>query len=116
MATVLSAADTVITRCGAMTLAEIAYCRATPILIPSPNVTGNHQLKNAKAFASRTGAFIIEERELSAQALEERVKSYYENPSMRHIIGKKSALLCSGDPKNKILRIIDEIICKKEGG
>jgi UDP-N-acetylglucosamine--N-acetylmuramyl-(pentapeptide) pyrophosphoryl-undecaprenol N-acetylglucosamine transferase len=48
MPTLLSAADVVISRCGAMTIAELSAVGAPSILIPSPNVTGDHQHKNAK--------------------------------------------------------------------
>ena len=48
MPTALMAADIVICRCGAMTLSEIAEAGVASILIPSPNVTNNHQYKNAE--------------------------------------------------------------------
>ena len=115
MATVLSAADTVITRCGAMTLAEISYCRAAPILIPSPNVTGNHQLKNAEAFSEKSGATIIEEKDLSHDTLFKAVKQYYEDPNLMRAIANRSADANSDEAKIKILKIIDDILCKKEG-
>ena len=115
MATVLSAADTVITRCGAMTLAEIVYCASAPILIPSPNVTGNHQFKNAKAFSEKSGATLIEEKNLSYDTLSNAVIHYYENPALRSEIAKRSASASSDEAKNKIIKIINDILRKKEG-
>ena len=44
----MAAADLVICRAGAMTLTELAKMKKSAILIPSPNVTDNHQYKNAK--------------------------------------------------------------------
>lgn len=65
----LQAADLVISRAGALTVAEITVCGKASILIPSPNVTGNHQFYNAKVVADRGGAVIIEEKELTDEKL-----------------------------------------------
>lgn len=65
----LSAADLVISRAGALTVSEITACGKASILIPSPNVTGNHQFFNAKVVADKGGAIIMEEKDLSDEKL-----------------------------------------------
>ena len=65
----LSAADLVISRAGALTVSEITACGKASILIPSPNVTGNHQFFNAKVVADKGGAIIIEEKDLTDEKL-----------------------------------------------
>ena len=65
----LSAADLVISRAGALTVSEITACGKASILIPSPNVTGNHQFFNAKVVADKGGAIILEEKELTEEKL-----------------------------------------------
>jgi len=65
----LSAADLVISRAGALTVSEITACGKAAILIPSPNVTGNHQYFNAKVVADKGGAIIIEEKDLTDEKL-----------------------------------------------
>lgn len=67
----LPAADLVISRAGAITVAEITACGKAAVLIPSPNVTGNHQYFNAKALADRGAAVLLSERELSEELLTE---------------------------------------------
>ena len=62
-------ADIAITRCGAITLSEICATGTPAILIPSPNVTGNHQYKNAKRIKSCGGGILIEEKHLSDKTL-----------------------------------------------
>lgn len=59
----MAAADVVICRAGAMTLAELAMIGKPAILIPSPNVTDDHQYKNAKVVADRGGAILVRESE-----------------------------------------------------
>ena len=53
MPTVMAAADIIIGRAGASTCNEIGASGTPCILIPSPNVTNDHQMKNAKILADR---------------------------------------------------------------
>ena len=69
MATMLAASDLVICRCGAMTLSEVAARGIPAILIPSPNVTNNHQYENGNAIVSMGGAKMIQEKDLTSSAL-----------------------------------------------
>ncbi len=71
----ISSADLVISRSGALTVSEISVCSTPSILIPSPNVAGNHQMFNAKAIADKGGAIIIEESDLSGQRLIEEIEA-----------------------------------------
>lgn len=64
MPQLLTAADLVISRAGAIALSEITACGKPSILIPSPNVTNNHQYYNAKALADAGAAVMLEEKEL----------------------------------------------------
>lgn len=83
MATYMRAADIVICRCGAMTLSEVAAARTVPILIPSPNVTDDHQYKNGKLFVDRGAALMIEESELNDRTLIDAVRYLENNPHLR---------------------------------
>jgi UDP-N-acetylglucosamine--N-acetylmuramyl-(pentapeptide) pyrophosphoryl-undecaprenol N-acetylglucosamine transferase len=58
------AADLVICRAGAMTIAEMALLGKACILIPSPNVANNHQYENAKRLADAGAAVLHEEKHL----------------------------------------------------
>ncbi|MBP3299943.1 MAG: undecaprenyldiphospho-muramoylpentapeptide beta-N-acetylglucosaminyltransferase [Clostridia bacterium] len=65
----MAAADVVIARSGAMTLTELAVLGKPSILIPSPNVTENHQFFNAKTYSDVGAAILMEETELSGNNL-----------------------------------------------
>lgn len=69
----LASADLVVSRAGALTLGEEALVGIPAILIPSPNVTGNHQYYNAKAVSDKGGAIILEEAELSVSKFVEEI-------------------------------------------
>ncbi len=83
----MAAADLVICRCGAVTLAELSALSKPSILIPSPNVADDHQKKNALLFANEKAATLLEERELSAATLEDAILPYYEAPELRRTAG-----------------------------
>jgi len=59
-----AASDFIISRAGAGSLSELS-CVAKPlVLIPSPNVTANHQYHNAHALEKKGAAYVIEEKNL----------------------------------------------------
>lgn len=54
------AADLVVTRAGATTIAELALQRKAVLLIPAPFLTGGHQLQNAKALTDASAARLVD--------------------------------------------------------
>lgn len=56
-----AAADLVVCRAGALTIAEIAFLGKASVLVPSPNVTADHQTKNAMALVDRGAARLVED-------------------------------------------------------
>ena len=75
MPLVMAAADVIIGRAGASSCNEIAATGTPCILIPSPNVTDNHQEKNARVLADRGGAVLILEEDCTAEKLYDTVKA-----------------------------------------
>jgi UDP-N-acetylglucosamine--N-acetylmuramyl-(pentapeptide) pyrophosphoryl-undecaprenol N-acetylglucosamine transferase len=61
MASLLGAADVVITRAGATTILELAALVKPTILIPNGRLTGGHQLKNAAVYLKEGAVRVIEE-------------------------------------------------------
>ena len=85
----LAAADIGILRCGAMTLAEVEAAGLPSILIPSPNVTANHQFKNARALADDGCAVVIRENDLNSEALKSEILHLVRDNPLRHGIREK---------------------------
>lgn len=71
MPQLMAAADLIITRAGASTLNEIQAAGTPCIIVPSPNVTDNHQEKNARVLERHNAAVVLTEPGLTAQALYE---------------------------------------------
>ena len=65
MPQLLKAADVAVSRAGAIAVSEIMACGLPSVLVPSPNVTNNHQYYNAKAVADRGAAVLIEEKHIA---------------------------------------------------
>ena len=99
----LSAADLVISRSGALTVAEVTVCGKAAIFIPSPLVTGNHQYYNAKAVADHGGAMIIEEKDLDNDTLIAQILKFKNQPELVAQMSRRSRA-CA--PMNAV-----EIIC-----
>jgi len=69
MPTAMAAADLVLCRSGASTLAELTAMGKPAVLVPSPNVVNNHQEKNARVLERAGGACVITENEADADTL-----------------------------------------------
>lgn len=79
MPTVMAAADLIISRAGASTLNEIAAAGTPCIIVPSPNVTNNHQEKNARILEQRGAAVVIRENECDGETLYKAAKQLLED-------------------------------------
>ena len=93
----LACCDLVICRAGALTLAEIQATGTPAILIPSPNVTGNHQYYNAMILQKNRAAIVVEEKNYNKFKLIKLVNSLYENKSLLHEFSRNSKLLAMPD-------------------
>lgn len=70
-----SAADVVIARAGAASLAEIAFFALPAILIPYPYAADDHQTRNAEIFMRAGAAILLKESELSIDLLASKIKT-----------------------------------------
>ncbi len=103
-----TAADFIISRAGAGTISELC-CIAKPILlIPSPNVTANHQYYNALALVKENAAIMIEEKELE-EKFQKNLLLIVRNESIQKKIKKNLKRLSKPDATQKILNEIIEI-------
>ena len=113
MPTHLTAADIVICRSGAMTIAELEATGAVPILIPSPNVTANHQYINAKYLSDRSAAILIEEKNLTTDELIDTVNRLKNDKNGRKIRAKKLQALSTPNASKAIVTELIHLIKSK---
>ena len=86
----LAAADLVICRAGASTLSELAAAGRASILIPSPNVAENHQYHNAMVLQNAGAAVVLQEKELTGEALVKLVKELTQDPARLRRLGENA--------------------------
>lgn len=107
--------DLVITRAGASTLVEFAAASKPCIVIPNPDLTGGHQLKNAKVYEDQQSVVVVQEKALrvSAEPLQSVLVQLIEDTEMRTQLGtslhRTLPELPAAHALAQLLRKIDQI-------
>ena len=110
MPTVMAAADVVISRAGSSTCNEICACGTPCILIPSPNVTNNHQEKNAEVLAQREGAVMIPEKDCTAELLYDQIKTLLADSDRRKKMICRLQEMVRMDSTERICDILEDLV------
>ncbi len=110
----LAAADLVICRSGASTLAELEAAGKASILIPSPIVAGNHQYHNAMVLGKAGAAEVIEQKDVTSEKIISKIEELYNNPDKVSIMAQSAAGLHMNDTNERILSVIDKLIAKSD--
>ncbi len=112
MADCMSAADIVISRCGANALCELEALGRASILIPSPNVAGNHQYHNAMVLQKAGAGCVIEEKDLDENKLIQTVSELIKNPEKIEQMGKKAREVYVDNTNERIWNALNPLIKK----
>ena len=105
----MKAADLVVCRSGATTLAELTASARPSILIPFPGATDDHQRKNAEALARNGAATMIDQRELTGDRLASEILSLAGNEVERRQMGEAASRLARPDAAKVIVNKILEL-------
>lgn len=116
MPQLMAAADLVICRAGASTLSELTYMGKPALLVPSPNVTDNHQEKNARVLEKAGAAKVALEDELDAEKLLDMISDMLSDSEGLSVMNENSLKTGSADAAEKIARIIGELAGFEEIG
>lgn len=109
MPAALGAADLVIARAGAGTIAEITCCGLPSILIPYPYATSNHQFKNAYLLELARAAIVILDKELNGQILARTITELVNDRERQKEMGEKAKTLSHPEAASKIVDLIYEL-------
>lgn len=113
MPRVMTAADLVMCRAGASTISELCYMGKPVIIVPSPNVTNNHQEKNARVLEEAGGAKVLLEGEFDAQSLLADVKELLADDEKLKAMSAAMTSLAAEDATERICGIILDTIHKE---
>lgn len=96
MPAVMAAADLVLCRGGASTISEISAIGKAAIIVPSPNVTNNHQEVNAAALAQKGAVHMLLEKDCSGKTLYHEVERLLNEKETR--VEMERAISAAGVP------------------
>ncbi len=105
----MRSADLLISRAGATTLCEIQAVGIASILVPSPYVPNNHQYHNAMALVNKDAAILLEEKDLSAERLNELVNSVIHDDARLHALAENAKTLGNVDVMKNIVEAIENL-------
>ena len=114
MPRVLAAADVVIGRAGSGTCNEISATGTPCILIPSPNVTNNHQEKNARVLETGGGAVVLLESECTAARVYQQIKDLLSDSRKCDEMSKNLRNMAVSDSTDRICRIAEKLAQKQK--
>jgi UDP-N-acetylglucosamine--N-acetylmuramyl-(pentapeptide) pyrophosphoryl-undecaprenol N-acetylglucosamine transferase len=113
MSDAYAAADMVVCRSGATTLAEITMTGKAAVLVPYPYAASNHQEFNARKLEDMGAAIVITEKQLNGEILAKTVRELYENTEKRAQMQKASKSLGRAGAAEKIVDIAINLIRNK---
>ena len=107
----MGAADIVVSRAGATTIAEMAALKKATILVPYARLPGGHQTKNAERLASAGAAVVVDDEEMvknPARLLDE-IRRLVKNPRLRADMADKLHEEARADAAKRLAEIILEV-------
>jgi len=109
MPQLMAAADLVICRAGAATISEVCASGTACVMIPSPNVTDNHQEKNARVLERHGAAVVIRECDCDGDGLYETVTQLLADRQKLRDMGTAAAKLAVVDSAEQIYGVIRQL-------
>jgi len=103
---VFAAADLIITRAGANTLAEIAAVGKPSIIIPLQNSASDHQRENAFEFSRAGASIVIEQSNLTPNLFLAEIRKILNNPNLSSQMGENARKLAKPNAAKEIGELI----------
>ena len=101
-----AAADVVISRAGALSIAELAQVKKPVILVPSPNVSEDHQTKNATALVDKQAAILVKDIDAKSKLIDELLALIKDEQKQNELMNNISRFAIPDAAE----RIVDEIL------
>jgi UDP-N-acetylglucosamine--N-acetylmuramyl-(pentapeptide) pyrophosphoryl-undecaprenol N-acetylglucosamine transferase len=102
-----SAADFVVARSGAASLAEIAAFSLPAILIPFPYAADDHQARNADIFVKAGAAIIVRESEISNDTLARQIRCFIDDPTRLRKMSENCARLSTRNAASAVVEMME---------
>lgn len=110
MAIAYAAADIVVCRAGATSIAELTALGLPSVLVPYPSATRDHQVANARALEQVGGARVIEDDALTAEALVAAVRGWIDEPESLAAAAQHAAAFGRRDASTLVAAAIHQLV------
>ena len=108
MEEVYSAADLVVARAGAASLAEFAGFSLPGILIPFPYAADDHQTRNAEIYAHADAAILLKQSDLTGESLARSIRELMQDPQRLQQMAANCARLAPKDAAGRVANTIEK--------
>jgi undecaprenyldiphospho-muramoylpentapeptide beta-N-acetylglucosaminyltransferase len=103
-----SAADVVVCRAGAMTVAELAVAGVPAVLVPLPGAPGDHQTANARALVEVDAAVLVPDDECDAGRIDELLDRLLGDPTSLDRMGEAAKSLGHADAAARVAEVVED--------
>ena len=103
-----AAADLVLSRSGATTVAELGAIGVPSILVPLPGAPGDHQTANARALVDADAAVLVPDGELTAERLVQEVDALLAEPGRLGAMGRAARTTAHRDAGDAVAALVEE--------
>jgi UDP-N-acetylglucosamine--N-acetylmuramyl-(pentapeptide) pyrophosphoryl-undecaprenol N-acetylglucosamine transferase len=109
MPLVYAAADLMMTRAGAATVAELAVVGMPALLVPWPGAAEDHQADNARQLSDHDAAILIDESDLTAERLLAELDALVRDPARLESMAKAAAALGQRHSGSGLVDVIERV-------
>src|SRR5699024_1649438 len=109
MAIAYAAADVIISRAGALAIAELCLVGKPSVFIPSPNVAEDHQTKNAQAIVNHDAAMLVKEQEIDSTFVS-RFTRLMQSDEKQKLFSNNIKKLAKPNATEEIVDVVEKLI------
>ena len=110
MADAYAAADVVVCRAGATSIAELTVLGIPAVLVPYPHATADHQTANARALERAGGAVVVEDHDLDGTRLADSVRPLLEDPAIAATTARASRAFGRPDAAANVAKLVLDLM------
>lgn len=110
MSDAYAAADVVVCRAGATSIAELTVLGIPAVLVPYPHATGDHQTRNAEALANAGGAEMVPDDELDGASLVTAVEPLLTDPERHAAVATAARAFGRPDAATNVARLLLDLL------
>ena len=111
-----AAADLILARSGASTVAELAAAGKPSLLVPFPEAADDHQTKNAEVLASASAAVLMPQARMTDDKLLQEVSALLSDRAALAAMGERARALAHPDAAQRIVAMVLNIAAQKKTG